>query len=86
MCHKIDFQQFCMYVVCNHDPGPSVLGTPDPRRTETFRVKSQHPNSQSPHTSKSVKNCVLSHMCLKIKTRLIDEMFPIVMGECVFLK
>jgi len=33
--------QFCMYVgrmyvVCNHAPGPSVLGAPDPRRTETF--------------------------------------------------
>jgi hypothetical protein len=25
-----------------------------------FRVKSQHPNSQSPHTSNSVQNCILS--------------------------
>ena len=26
----------CMYVVCNHDPGPWVLGTPDPRCTSVF--------------------------------------------------
>jgi hypothetical protein len=50
----------CMYVVCNHDPGPSVLVTPDPRCTDRFRVKCQHPNSQSPHTSDNVQNCVLS--------------------------
>ena len=25
-----------MYVVCNHDPGPSALGVPDPRRTVVF--------------------------------------------------
>jgi hypothetical protein len=25
-----------MYVVCNHVPGPSVLGGPDHRSTETF--------------------------------------------------
>ena len=43
----------CMYVVCNHAPGPSVLRAPDPRRTDRLRVKRQHPNSQSPHTSES---------------------------------
>jgi hypothetical protein len=26
----------CMYVGCNHDPGQSVIGVPDPRRTETI--------------------------------------------------
>jgi hypothetical protein len=36
VCHKIESPQFCMYVVCNHGPGPSVLGVPDPRGTETF--------------------------------------------------
>ena len=41
----------CMYVVCNHAPGPSVLGSPDPRRTDRLRVKRQHPNSQSTPTS-----------------------------------
>ena len=60
MCHKIESPQFCVYVVCNHDPGPSVLGTPDPRRTDRLRVKSQHPNSQPLHTSNNVQNRVLS--------------------------
>jgi hypothetical protein len=32
-----------MYVVCNHVRGPSVLGDPDPRRTDRFRVNRQHP-------------------------------------------
>ena len=49
-----------MYVVCNHAPGPSVLGAPDPRRTDRFRVKRQHPNSHPPHTSDNVQNCALS--------------------------
>ena len=30
VCHKIESPQFC------HPAGSSVLGTPDPRRTETF--------------------------------------------------
>ena len=34
---------------------PSILGV-----TETLRVKSQHPNSQPPHTSDSIQNCALS--------------------------
>jgi hypothetical protein len=34
---------------------PSILGV-----TETLRVKSQHPNSQPPHTSNSIQNCALS--------------------------
>ena len=53
----------CMYVVLlsvimfqDH----RYLEPPDPRRTETFRVNSQHPNSQPPHTFNSVQNCVLS--------------------------
>ena len=49
-----------MYVVCNHTPGPSVLGVPDPRRTNRLRVNRQNPNSQSPHTSKNVQNLSLS--------------------------
>ena len=49
-----------MYVVCNHTPGPSVLGAPDPRRTDRFRVKCQHPNSQPPPTANNVQNCALS--------------------------
>jgi hypothetical protein len=51
----------CMwYVLCNHDPGPSVLGVPDPRCTDRLRVKCQYPNSQSPHTSNNVQNRDLS--------------------------
>ena len=46
--------RICMYVECNHAPGPSVLGSSDSRCTDRFRVKCQHPNSQPPHTSNSV--------------------------------
>jgi hypothetical protein len=34
VCHNIESPQ------CYHDPGPSVLGSPDPRRTETFVYQS----------------------------------------------
>ena len=50
----------CMYVVCNHAPGPSVLGAPDPRRTGRLRVKREYPNSQPPHTSNNVQNRALN--------------------------
>ncbi len=50
----------CMYVVCNHTPGTSVLGVPDPRSTDRLRVKSQDPNPQSPHTSNNVQNRALN--------------------------
>jgi hypothetical protein len=50
----------CMYVVCNHDPGPSVLGDPDPRCTDRLHVKSHHSNSQPSHTSNNVQNLTLS--------------------------
>ena len=54
----------CMWVVCvwyeiilqdHRYLDPPIL---DVQRR--FRVERQHPNSQSPHTSNSVKNCVLS--------------------------
>ena len=36
VCHKIESPKFC------HDPGSSVLGSPDPFLQWRFRVKSQH--------------------------------------------
>ena len=43
----------CMYVVCNHTPGPSVLGAPDPRRTSVF-VSNVNILIPSPHTPLTV--------------------------------
>ena len=44
----------CMYVVCNHTPGPSVLGTPDPRCSEDFFLSTTNILISSPPTPLTV--------------------------------
>ena len=55
----------CMCVVCNLAPGPSVLGSPDPRSTDRLRVKSQHPKTyENKHTHREDKDTLLRKLTL----------------------
>ena len=45
-----------MYVVCNHAPGPSVLGAPDPRRTDP--AKDSHQETATDHTLTPSRTCI----------------------------
>ena len=69
----------CMYVGCNHVSGPSVLGTPNPRRTETSsfvsNVKCIHKYALNhlQYVEEVVKLSKLQqHVCLTRSSRIGD--------------
>ena len=76
-----------MYVVCNHDPGPSVLEASDPRcqtvfvsrvniLIPSFRVKSQHPNSLSSGVEEFVRLSKLQQCPCLTRTSRIGGTIP----------